>query len=229
MSKSKSHKSSRRKSSVRKQKGNSHQNLHGYNCAACDKFKIEIQNLRESNDAFVQIMDIIRKENVRLAELLLDQKEEKNNSVSSLTDCLDKLNTALSGFINEDMECLSIDKGIENLELSLDKIVENVKEIKKVISSVMKPNVRNYQEWNIKQAIIWIKSLEDGRYAKYCEVLQKGFQSDGITPSILPQISQDVLRHDPFNIIFFPDRQCLANHFKSLLQQNVEGTMTEYH
>ena len=77
-------------------------------------------------------------------------------------------------------------------------------------------NISEYESWDIDTTIKWIKSLDNGRYIKYCHILRKGFESDGIPASELPNVVQADLRADPFNIQSFVDRKKLAEHFKSL-------------
>ena len=82
--------------------------------------------------------------------------------------------------------------------------------------------------------MIWIKSLDGGKFVKYEGVLRKGFESDGIPASELPNIVAADLAVLPFEIRSFMDRKKLAQYFKSLKQndiapQNEEGTETEYH
>ena len=133
------------------------------------------------------------------------------------------------------MQSLSNGKESENLKLKLDEMIDKIQDIQTKINFVMNPDVSNYKEWDITQAIFWISTLENGRYKPYCTVLKKGFESDEISPLLLPQVTRNALRCDPFNIIKFADRRDLVYHFQSLSEQkkiiayNVEGTDTEYH
>ena len=233
MSKSKSRK---RKSFIREENDNLHQNLK--DCKEkhilqqdLKHYKMSCEKLKQFNHVFLEIIKTVKKENVTLTNLLLQQKEEEKNDISLYLQDFNKKLT----FIKQNMDTLNIITNADNLDTKLRETIENIQEIRNAIISVKKPNVLKYKEWSIVDIMNWISSLENGRYTKYLRVLQKGFESDGITSSILPSINQNVLRHDPFNIIFFPDRQGLINHFHSLSTLNVidneqfEGSNTEYH
>ena len=78
------------------------------------------------------------------------------------------------------------------------------------------PDVSIYKEWSIDTVITWIKSLDGGKYSKYCDILRQGFISDGIPFSELPNLEHADLRMEPFKITSFADGDSLIHHFKSL-------------
>ena len=115
--------------------------------------------------------------------------------------------------------------------------MKQLEDIKAFVISRTRPDVRKYQDWDLNTTMIWIKSLNNGKFVKYCDMLQSGFLSDGIPASELPNIVAADLATDPFNIRSFMDRKKLAQHFKALQMgnngfdsQDQEGPeQTEYH
>ena len=144
----------------------------------------------------------------------------------------------LNEIYNDNEDLLNIELDIDNVELSCKSLLKQLEEIRNYVISRRKPDIRKYKEWDIDTAMIWIKSLDNGAYQQYCDVLRNGFESDGIPSAELPNVGQADLRINPFNIQSFMDRKKLAQHFKSLEIQNdaivplcnKEGTkLTEYH
>eukprot|EP01084_Bolivina_argentea_P230135 388229_1 len=139
------------------------------------------------------------------ADFIADFDEEK------LTEIYNK-STDLLLIINDRKE---IDKFKSCLELFNTRVVA----ITDFIASLSNTNIKEYQKWNINQMILWISSLDNGRFAPYLDVLRQGFESDSIdSGDWLPELDRNTLGGAPFNIRNFKDRVCLEKHFKSLLQ-----------
>ena len=79
-------------------------------------------------------------------------------------------------------------------------------------------DLKEWKSWNIDMTMKWIRSLDNGHFVKYLDVLRSGFTSAGITAADLPLIGESDLRIQPFEITQFVDRNRLAQHFKSLNQ-----------
>ena len=142
----------------------------------------------------------------------------------------------LNEIYNGNMNNLFVEQEIDNVELSAKSMIKNLSDMKAYVLSVTKPDTSKYKEWDLNAMITWIKSLDNGAYIKYEEVLRNGFETDGITGEDLPSLVPADLAVVPFEIRQFKDRKKLAQHFKSLDQQNIqiasannEGAVTEYH
>lgn len=107
---------------------------------------------------------------------------------------------------------------IKNCELSCKSLLKQFQHVKEhiIINKSKLPDVTKYKKWDINMTMTWIESLDDGKYKQYCHALRKGFESDCISSSSLPDLTASDLRTDPFKIKSFIDRKNLVGHFKSL-------------
>eukprot|EP01084_Bolivina_argentea_P121648 215573_1 len=174
-----------------------------------------------------------------------EQEEKQNKPEKTLKEHLifmaDKMNEfnvkynqqKLQEIYSKDMNDLFVELDIDNTELSAKSMIKILKNVKNYVLSVTKPDASKYKDWDVKIAIIWIKSLDGGHFAKYCDTLRNGFESDGIAGEDLPNIVAADLAVAPFHMRQFKDRKRLAYHFKSLREgdqiasQNKEGS-TQY-
>jgi len=79
------------------------------------------------------------------------------------------------------------------------------------------PNPKEYINWDLEEIILWIKSLENGRYIKYLDKLRNGFtESEIIRGEELPDLTTADLSVTPFNIKIFRDKRDLIKNFKAL-------------
>ena len=189
----------------------------------------EVQELTQSNQHLLtelnKIKSLLNKQ---------QQEEKKDESVKTLKEDLifmaDKMNqfnitydeTKLNEIYNQDMNNLFVEQEIDNVELSAKSMIKNLSDIKVYVLSVTKPDISKYNEWDINRMITWIKSLDNGAYIKYEEVLRNGFETDGITGEDLPSLVPADLAVVPFEIRQYKDRKKLCQHFKSLDQQNIQ-------
>merc|ERR1712228_422819 len=109
-----------------------------------------------------------------------------------------------------DPKSLDIEQNIINTELSAKWLNTQLSEIKRFCISVTRPHLIEYKQWNINTTMAWIQSLDNGYFIKYCDILRRAFESDGITAADLPYIGQSDLATTPFDIRSFKDRKCLA-------------------
>lgn len=117
------------------------------------------------------------------------------------------------------------EKFLENLENSTKQLKQAFSEAKKQVSQQLNPQTHQYKKWTLNEMIIWIRSLENGRFIKYSEKLKQYFQSDGITASDLPDLTRNDLR--TFGIELFRDRVDLEKHFQNLAKQSSESDSKE--
>lgn len=54
---------------------------------------------------------------------------------------------------------------------------------------VLLPNVRIWYEWSVVEIVDWIKSLDNGRYAKYEECIRRGMINDEVNGGKLPSLT----------------------------------------
>ena len=73
-----------------------------------------------------------------------------------------------------------------------------------------------YKSWDINTTMKWIKSLNNGKFTKYLDILREGFQMNCVKAADLPDLEQYDLSIEPFNIKIFGDRKKLCQHFQSL-------------
>ena len=64
------------------------------------------------------------------------------------------------------------------------------------------PDVEQYKIWDLNTTMMWIKSLEDGRFANYCEVSRKGFESEDICAKALLNINPRIYGQEMFGKTF---------------------------
>ena len=93
----------------------------------------------------------------------------------------------------------------------LDKTVFN---LKKKLENQLKPNVKNYEKWDIMAMLIWICSLDDGKYKRYSKSLKDSFIKNEVTGQDLPDMTRQDLTQ--FGVTVFKDRVQLEKYFQSL-------------
>lgn len=100
-------------------------------------------------------------------------------------------------------KCNEIDKLLSNSETALQKMLN--------------PDTAMYKQWTLNQILLWICSLENGRFQQYYKLLEKEFRKDGITSDDLPDLTRQDLKTYGMNL--FKDRKALENHFQALVKQ----------
>jgi len=99
---------------------------------------------------------------------------------------------------------------------------QSLVELKQYMNRKYIPNTANYKNWDISEIILWIKSLENGRFIKYIDILTNGFnESEIINGEDLPDLTTADLSVTPFNIKIFRDKRDLIKNFKSLRDNNL--------
>eukprot|EP01083_Nonionella_stella_P291437 991685_1 len=156
-----------------------------------------------------------------------DKEEEQEELKNELIALMNKMNgfnkkydeKELSKIFKCNPYSLFVEQEIENTEAICKATLKHLQDIKKYVVSVTKPDVNTYKSWDLNTTMVWIRSLDDGCFVKYCDALQKGFESDGIEAVDLPNLGQADLATDPFNIRAFRDRKKISQHFQSLEQK----------
>lgn len=77
---------------------------------------------------------------------------------------------------------------------------------------------QGYRHWDIDQIMGWIKTLENGRFAQYCDVLEQNFITDKVLGKDLPHMTRNDLRD--FGVSTFDDRLVLERYCQRLLRED---------
>eukprot|EP01084_Bolivina_argentea_P088351 159529_1 len=185
-------------------------------CSESMKLKEEVLRLKETNN------HLLKQEK--------DKIEEKKEETVALNDKIVFLNQKMNHFVNEynhktllemyeiDPNSLNVTQQLETLELTSRTFVKALQDISAQIKSLKLPNIMKFEQWDVNKIIVWIQTLDNGKYSKYCEVLRRGFVDDGIDTGedLLAINEQKDLRNAPFEIKSLPDRKALIAHFQSL-------------
>ena len=216
---------------------------------------IAIKQQNENKDRAIQAQQVtntaLANEIIALKQQLNEQhveekkQDEDNNLKQDLSSITSKINEfngkynleRISNIYDNDPNALSVDVEIDEADISSKSMIKKLQDIKGYIDEITKIDITRYEKWDINDTMKWIKSLNEGQFNKYLDVLRQGFVSDGIAAADLPSIVAADLATDPFNIRSFGDRKKLVHHFKSLdgniapidNQENDEGAVTEYH
>ena len=106
---------------------------------------------------------------------------------------------------------------LDSIALGVHNFVANIADLRGYVHDHYVPNTTKYIEWNVDDILLWIKSLENGRYLKYLEVLRVGFKESEIeSGELLPDLETADLSVTPFHIKSFRDKRDLIRHFKAL-------------
>ena len=136
-------------------------------------------------------------------------KEVFDNKADDLIDKESDLNKDYSMY-KENVDEISV------TAKSFDKYIQDTDEI---MNRLTIPNIKEYKSWNVDQIVLWIRSLEKGRFNKHIDKLRKGLEISEITGDDLPNLERNDLSSQPFEIGNFKDRNDLVKHFKSLLNR----------
>ena len=124
------------------------------------------------------------------------------------------------GICTQDINALFVEEEIDNTELSAKSMINKLEDVKNYVLTVTKADTSKYKEWDLNTTMIWIKGLDEGRFVKYCEDIRKGFESEAVPSSALPDVVAADLRAEPFNIQSFMDKKKLVQLLKSLKEQH---------
>ena len=121
-------------------------------------------------------------------------------------------------------DLLNISSNVEFCKLRIKKInklliqlSEMVNKLEKENDKYLKPDINKYKEWSVNEMVLWIMSLENGRFSKYCDTLKENLIRNEISGDELPQITRQDL-DTSFGINKFGDRTALEKYLKQLGQ-----------
>eukprot|EP01084_Bolivina_argentea_P015050 28150_1 len=198
------------------------------------KKELSRQENEEKNNTKEQGMNKIMKclnEQIKLIKEKYN-KQSLNELMIKEPQQLIQQNSALN------MEINSNDKCIENMIITLKSLNKYMNDIKAHIKQISVPNVKDYKNWSLEQIMLWIMSLDNGKFLDQQQKLKNGFEKSGINVgAVLPELTRSDLSSSPFNIDNFMVKKALVEHFKSLQNQpiaminnyqNEEGTETAF-
>ena len=153
--------------------------------------------------------------------------------INSIDKCMTKVNKFNNKLVNKQFGSLDkLVKFSENVELNkkklhtINKKIENLGRLMngldKELSKQLKPESKNYKEWDSNQALLWIISLENGRFKKYSQVLGKSFNDNSLKGGDLPDVTRRDLQD--FGVKVFGDRVSLEKYCQGLGNQEGDDT-----
>lgn len=114
----------------------------------------------------------------------------------------------------------------KEISLLLNTLDENMIKIEKENKAHINPDASNYESWTVNDIIMWVISLDNGRFRKYCEKLKDSFVKNELKGGDLPDISRQDLDIS-FGIKSFSDRVALEKHLRGLQQNENEGGQSQ--
>ena len=106
---------------------------------------------------------------------------------------------------------------LDSIALGVHSFVADIADLRRYVHDQYIPNTAKYAEWNVDAILLWIRSLENGRYFKYLDVLRVGLkESDIDSGELLPDLQTADLSVTPFHIKSFRDKRDLIRHFRAL-------------
>ena len=89
-------------------------------------------------------------------------------------------------------------------------------DIQRTLQTVLRncENVAEHKTWSLQEAMLWINSLENGKFIKYHQILSQNFKKQKVKASDLIDMDKNDLLS--FGIIEFQDRVSLVKHFQTL-------------
>ena len=185
-----------------------------------------------------------KKAEEKLDQVLEDLEDEMNGFKTKYNE--QKLQETMKRSPKELVEPAStMNINIKKYEEKLERILQatksfakHVEETKSRIEVLSVPNIEEYKTWTLDQIMIWIMSLDGGKFQEYENKLRNGFVKSKISKGdVLTELDRSDLSSSPFNIDEFVIKKQLINHFQSLKREQAdiddvnlnEGMVTEYH
>ena len=105
------------------------------------------------------------------------------------------------------------DEEYKDVQMELDEVRSELSMMKRKQNL----NPSRYLQWNSDEAVDWICSIENQRFAKYEDALRPCFAEEGVTGSELGHITQTALRD--WGVKNFKDRIALEKEIQQLVAQ----------
>ena len=113
----------------------------------------------------------------------------------------------------------------ENNKLSEEK-KDNLLEIKELKEEIKTYKMKcidttKYEEWTSDEIVLWIMSLENGRYDKYTQKLAQELKNEGVSGACLESVNEIDVKG--WGVNNFADKKSLTKSIQQLVsQKNVE-------
>ena len=101
----------------------------------------------------------------------------------------------------------------KELQLRNNNLEQELKEMK--LKSI---DINNWKNWNYQQIIIWIMSLDKGRFKKYENKLSSSLEEEEINGSHLLRVNEADVKG--WGIKNFDDKKDLVKHIQDLVNDN---------
>ena len=124
-------------------------------------------------------------------------------------------------------ELAVINKSNESLRLQVSKLMDDEKEYEITIQKLNDEivdlklkciEVMNYEDWNPREIVMWIMSLDNNRFNKYKDALSRHLNEEEIIGSDLKEINEIDLQR--WKITSFRDKKLLLQRIKELTERN---------
>merc|ERR1712080_74675 len=90
---------------------------------------------------------------------------------------------------------------LNKMQEGISEFIENVEDISSYVSTVSSPDINKYKEWTCNEIVVWILSLENGRFSDYIDQIKNGLIASEINDgATLLQLVRSDLSVPPFNI-----------------------------
>lgn len=109
---------------------------------------------------------------------------------------------------------------LQQIRKTTETFLDEIESMQVYIKQNSVPDTRKYKEWNADEIVMWIISLEDGKFVPYIEQLRNGFVRSQTVGEELPEMTRPDLSVPPFSIDHWKIKKELVSHFQSLTKMN---------
>lgn len=109
-------------------------------------------------------------------------------------------------------------KLVEEQKESQIKIQQLEEQVAKLKLKAIDPS--SYMKWDWEDVLMWILSLENGRYAKYEKVLRQSLSEEGVRGEYLRKVDASDVKG--WGIKSFLDKKDLCKYIENLLETNAK-------
>eukprot|EP01084_Bolivina_argentea_P195152 334861_1 len=173
------------------------------------------------------------------------QKQKKqvtasSQSISNLKSEISRLTSSIQGYKNTEYklrqannsqrtEIKNLQKRVQQLQIQNGKLMEEHKDFELKINELSAENKRlrlkcidttNYEQWNHDEILMWIMSLDNGRFTKYEQKLKQSLAEEDVSGVNLQEV--DVADIKGWGVVNFNDKKYLMRQIQQLVQNVVK-------
>eukprot|EP01083_Nonionella_stella_P194297 716706_1 len=210
--------------------------LHHINSLEMENKKLKGDEYKEDdiNDTQQQQQQPIRNRNRNnLQKLYIEvmKAKEQYNIAYTKTLITEMIKTSPKSLLKINKESMNTLNYLNKMQQGINEFIRNVEDISGYVSTVSSPDINKYKQWTCNDIVIWILSLDNGRFADYIDQIKDGLIDSEINDGqTLLELTRSDLSVPPFNINSFKVKKDLIAHFQSLktgyntnLNDNFEG------